>query len=59
VFAEPRNAESVADAVISVRRGRYETRPERSFPWSATIDGYEAEYRRLLEPRVGAKLGPS
>jgi glycosyltransferase involved in cell wall biosynthesis len=49
VLAEARSARSIADGVLSVARGAYQTLPQRSFPWSRTIDEYEAEYRRLLE----------
>jgi glycosyltransferase involved in cell wall biosynthesis len=49
VYSEPRDAASIADGVIAVHRGEYKTAPERSFSWSATIDGYEAEYRRLCD----------
>jgi glycosyltransferase involved in cell wall biosynthesis len=52
VYAEPGNSDSIADGVIAVHRGRYQRAPERSFPWAATLDGYEAVYRRLCERRT-------
>jgi glycosyltransferase involved in cell wall biosynthesis len=51
VLSEPRNSQSIADAVTAVRWGHYETKPLKSFPWSSTIDGYEAEYGRLCAGR--------
>jgi D-inositol-3-phosphate glycosyltransferase len=47
VFSEPRDPASIAEGIIAVHEKRYSTSPAKTFSWSATIDGYEAEYARL------------
>lgn len=48
IYCRPRDASSIADSVVAVHRGQYERSPEKSFSWSATIDGYEKEYSNLV-----------
>lgn len=47
VFSEARNPRSIADGVAAVARGEAQRKPLRSFPWSKTIDEYEALYEHL------------
>lgn len=47
VLVEPRDGAALAGALVSIASGTVPMKPERSFPWSETIDRYEALYERL------------
>jgi glycosyltransferase involved in cell wall biosynthesis len=54
VFCEPRSADSIAAGVAKIAAGKAEHAAQHSFPWSTTIDLYEAEYYRL-KPKLPMK----
>jgi glycosyltransferase involved in cell wall biosynthesis len=48
-FAEPANAEAIAQGVIDFHQGKYEVISERRFTWKANIEKTLALYEKLLK----------
>jgi len=53
LLVKPKSAKALADGIIKVKSGKWETTPEKRFPWSASITSYENEYRRLMKNFLG------
>jgi len=51
VLVKPKDPAAIADGVLKVKQGKYDSTPEKRFPWSRTISLYEKEYKRLKEKR--------
>jgi glycosyltransferase involved in cell wall biosynthesis len=49
ILVPPRNPKAIAEAVIKVSKGQYNTAPPRRFPWKSTITAYEKEYKSLVK----------
>ncbi len=48
VFCLPRDPQSIADAVIKVYKGEYNTSPLRKFTWEDCVNQYEILYQGLI-----------
>jgi glycosyltransferase involved in cell wall biosynthesis len=55
LLVPPKDPHAIATAVVKVKRGEYETAPQRKFPWSKAITAYENEYERLLKAKNGKR----
>lgn len=47
VLVKPKSAKAIADGVVKAHRGRYETTPQKKFPWKRTVALHEKLYEEI------------